>query len=166
LRKIVFSAVLVSLCVVLSGVYIPVGPTKVFPFQHMVNAIAGVFLGPVWAGIVSLIAALLRNILGTGTIFAFPGGIPGGIVVGIFYMWVKKDWVALLEPIGTGPIGATLSVWLVMPYVGYHLGWFTLQIAFLSSSIPGSLLGFLLIKIVRRRFSLNAGHKTNISRET
>ena len=156
LKNLVLAGVLVSLCVVLSGVYFPVGPTKVFPFQHTINAVAGVFLGPIWAGVIAAVAGVIRNILGTGTVFAFPGGIPGGIVVGLFYIWMKKDWVALLEPIGTGPVGATLSAFLIAPHIGHPLGWFSLQIAFLSSSIPGSVLGFFVIKIVRRRFKPNA----------
>jgi|GEM_PF-5345547 len=116
-RPVVLSGVLVALCVALSGLYFPVGPTKVYPFQHMVNAIAGVLLGPWWAALIATLAAVIRNLLGVGTIFAFPGGIPGALVVGLLYRWIKRDWVAFLEPLGTGLIGATLSAWLVVPYV-------------------------------------------------
>ena len=154
-NKIVISGILTSLCIVLSEVYIPVGPTKVYPFQHTINAIAGVLLGPIWAGTISTVAAIIRNTMGTGTLFAFPGGIPGGIVVGILYIWIKKDWVALLEPVGTGPIGATLSTWIIVPYISHSIGWSALQVAFLGSSIPGSILGFIIIKVIRRRFIKN-----------
>ncbi len=149
-RPVVLSGVLVALCVALSGLYFPVGPTKVYPFQHMVNAIAGVLLGPWWAALIATLAAVIRNLLGVGTIFAFPGGIPGALVVGLLYRWIKRDWVAFLEPLGTGLIGATLSAWLVVPYVSTKIGWLALTVAFLSSSVPGSALGFVVIKIIRK----------------
>lgn len=156
-RPVVLSGVLVAVCVALSGLYIPIGPTKVYPFQHMVNAIAGVLLGPGWAAIIATIAAIIRNLLGVGTLFAFPGGIPGGIVVGLLYRYIRRDWVALFEPIGTGPIGATLSAWIVVPYIHSNIGWTTLQVAFLLSSIPGSILGFVALKIIRKGGVLKDG---------
>lgn len=156
-NPVVISGVLVAICVVLSGLHIPIGPTKVYPFQHTVNAIAGIILGPGWAAIIATIAAIIRNLLGVGTIFAFPGGIPGGIVVGLLYRYLKKDWVALFEPIGTGPIGATISAWIVVPYISSNVGWLTLQTAFLMSSIPGSVLGYVIIKMIRKGGVLRSG---------
>lgn len=161
-RPVVLSGVLVAVCVALSGLHIPVGPTKVYPFQHMVNAIAGVLLGPGWAALIATIAAVLRNLLGVGTLFAFPGGIPGAIVVGLLYRYIRRDWVALFEPIGTGPIGATISAWIIVPYIQSNIGWFALQTAFLASSIPGSILGFIALKIIRKGGVLrDGGDKAN-----
>ncbi len=62
---------------------IPIGPTKVFPFQHMINGITGVLLGPLNAGFIALAIGILRISIGTGTFFAIPGGIPGALMVGI-----------------------------------------------------------------------------------
>ncbi|KUK13243.1 MAG: energy coupling factor transporter S component ThiW [Synergistetes bacterium] len=156
-KPVVLAGVFVAVCVALSGLYVPIGPTKVYPFQHMVNAIAGVLLGPGWAAIIATIAAIIRNLLGVGTIFAFPGGIPGGIVVGLLYRYIRKDWVALFEPLGTGPIGATISAWIVVPYIQSSIGWTALQTAFLASSIPGSILGFIVLKIIRKGGVLKDG---------
>jgi energy coupling factor transporter S component ThiW len=47
-KKIALLATFIALGVSLS-IYpgsIPIGPTKVFPFQHMINGILGVTLGP------------------------------------------------------------------------------------------------------------------------
>ena len=45
-RKMCIAGLLAGAAVLLSGVSIPMGPTRCFPFQHAVNAIAGVLLGP------------------------------------------------------------------------------------------------------------------------
>ncbi len=110
LKKVVLTALFAALAVLLSGVHFPVGPAKVLPFQHMVNALAGVIVGPWYGAIAALIAGIIRNAIGTGTPLAFPGGIPGALVVGLAYRWVRKDWAALTEPVGTGIIGVGLVV--------------------------------------------------------
>ena len=40
----------------------------------MVNALAGVLIGPWYGALAALIAGIIRNAIGTGTIFAFPAG--------------------------------------------------------------------------------------------
>lgn len=157
-RKIALTAVLAAVAVALSPlISIPLGFATPFPIQHMVNAIAGVLLGPWYAVIIAVIAGTARNLLRTGTIYAFPGGIFGGLIVGLVYRYVlKNDYAALFEPIGTGIIGAAVSAYLVGPWaleaglIG-KLGTFdAFLISFLASSITGSILGFVVIKIVRR----------------
>ncbi|MGQ9631572.1 MAG: energy coupling factor transporter S component ThiW [bacterium] len=152
LRKLVYTALLSAMAIALSSfMIIPVGPTKVQPIQHAMNVIAGVLLGPWYAALGALVVGLVRNALGTGTLFAFPGGIPGALVVGLAYKYIKRDWVGLLEPIGTGPIGATISYFIVAPLIG-KTGmtlWF-FQMAFLASSIPGSVLGLLAVLAIKR----------------
>src|SRR4030066_1738785 len=108
IRKVVLTALFAALAVLLSGVHFPVGPAKVLPFQHMVNALAGVIVGPWYGAIAALIAGIIRNATGPGTPLAFPGGIPGALVVGLAYRWGRKDWAALTEPFGTGIIGVGL----------------------------------------------------------
>lgn len=149
-RKLVLTALFAALAVLLSGIHFPVGPTKVFPFQHMVNALAGVIIGPWYGALSALIAGIIRNAIGTGTIFAFPGGIPGVIVVGLMYRWVRKDWVALTEPLGTGGIGVLLVVLILSPLMGKEFAFAFFFTAFMASSIPGSIIGYLLLKTLRK----------------
>lgn len=149
-RRVILAGLFAAVAVVLSTVgAIPIGPTKILPFQHMVNAVAGVLLGPWWAAASALVAAAVRNLLGIGTVFAFPGSPFGAVVVGLAYRAVRRDWAALLEPLGTGPIGATLAALVVAPLAGHALGWATLQYLFLASSIPGAILGFVALKALR-----------------
>ncbi len=153
-RKIVLAALFAAVAVVLSGIHIPVGPIKAFPFQHMVNIIAGVVVGPWYAALSAFIAALIRNSIGTGTPFAFPGGIPGAIVVGLIFRWVRKDWVAFTEPIGTGFIGVPLSVLILGPIMGKQLAFYSLFFAFMASSVPGTIIGYIVLKALHKTKAL------------
>ena len=49
LRRLVQAAMFAAIATALSYLSVPVGPTRVFPFQATVNAIAGVLLGPWYA---------------------------------------------------------------------------------------------------------------------
>jgi energy coupling factor transporter S component ThiW len=149
-RKLAFSAVMIAVTVVLSPFYIPLGTTKCFPAQHMVNGVAGVLVGPWYAAFMALATGIIRNVLNMGTLYAFPGGIPGAIVVGLVYRYVKKtDLAAVTEPLGTVVIGATLSALIFAPMQGHLLTLYFFWVAFAVSSVPGSVLGFLVLKALR-----------------
>ena len=49
-----------------------------------INAISGVLLGPFYAVLIATLIAVIRFSYGIGSIYAFPGGIPGAFIVGIF----------------------------------------------------------------------------------
>lgn len=152
-RKLVLAAFFAALPVVLSFVpgSIPVAGAKLLPWQHMTNAIAGVLLGPWYAALAATVAAILRNLFGVGTLLAFPGGIPGALVVGLAHMLWRRSWVGLLEPVGTVLVGATVGALLVAPsLMGKAIPVGTLVYLFLASSIPGSILGVLILRILER----------------
>lgn len=90
IHKLVFAAVLVALAVVGSLVSFPIGASKCAPVQHLVNIIGAVFLGPAWAVGVGFTAALLRKLLGLGSLLAFPGSMVGAFVAGMLYKYIKK----------------------------------------------------------------------------
>jgi energy coupling factor transporter S component ThiW len=149
-KKIALAAVLVAVTVVLSPINFPVGTSKCYPAQHMINGIAGVLLGPWYAALMALMTGIIRNMLGLGTLHAFPGGIPGALVVGLVYRYVKRtDLAALTEPLGTVVIGATISALVVAPYLGKSFTIVFWWVAFGASSIPGSIIGFLALKSLR-----------------
>lgn len=80
LKKIILTGLFAAMAVILSGIHFPVGPTKCFPFQHTINAVCGVLLGPWYASFAAIIAGVIRNMWGTGTI---PGCILGFLVLRI-----------------------------------------------------------------------------------
>jgi energy coupling factor transporter S component ThiW len=150
-KKLALGAVLTALTVALSSFYIPIGATKCFPAQHMINGLAGVLLGPWYAALVALATGTIRNIMGLGTLYAYPGGIPGALVVGLVYRYLGKyDYAALTEPFGTVVIGASLSALILAPIQGHNLTMYFFWTAFAISSIPGAILGYIILKSVRR----------------
>lgn len=168
-RRVVLSAFLIALGFLLSFFpgSIPIGPTRVFPFQHMINAVAGVILGPGYAAFIALSVGILRISAGTGTVFALTGGIPGAIVVGLVCRYLyRRDGAALTEPLGTA-LGALLSALIVSPllanpslppFLGIDAQWLLFMIFFWMSSIPGAILGYALLKMLRRS-SFNFGDR-------
>ena len=151
-RKLALAGLFAALGVLLSLFAIPVGGARVLPFQHAINAVAGVTVGLWWAAGAALVAATLRFSLGTGSLFAFPGSPFAALVVGLVYVFLKRDDAALSEPLGTVPIGAPLAALLISPAL--HIGAAgrvrVLMVSFALSSIPGAILGYLLLKALRR----------------
>ena len=150
IRTITTAGLLCAVAVLLSGFSVPVGPTKCFPVQHAVNVVAGVLLGPWWAAGAAFAASAVRNMIGTGTLFAFPGSIPGALAVGFAWKVFKKDIAALAEPVGTGVLGAWLSAVIIAPSMNSAVGFGVLMPAFLASSVPGALIGLAVLTLLKR----------------
>ncbi|HEV2092035.1 MAG TPA: energy coupling factor transporter S component ThiW [Rubrobacter sp.] len=150
-RKLVLAALFAGLGVLLSSFAVPVGASRVFPFQHAINAVAGVLLGPWWAAGSALVTATLRFSVGTGSVFAFPGSPFGALAVGFAYRYLRRDEAALFEPVGTVLVGATLGAVLISPFLGAAGGGLVaLMVAFALSSIPGAVIGYVLLRALRR----------------
>jgi len=146
------AVILVAIAVALSPIFIPVGIAKCFPAQHMVNVIAAVMLGPVYAVAIAAAAAVIRNILGLGTVLAFPGGMIGALLAGLAYMGTRNIYFAGLgEVIGTGLLGALVSVWIVAPlFMGKTMALATLVIAFSVSTLGGAVIGLIALHLLRK----------------
>lgn len=162
-RKIAFASVYSALAIVISPLYFPWGLTKAFPGQHFINVLAGITLGPLWAAFVALIVGTIRIMMGTGTFFAYPGGMPGGIVVGVVYMLLRKLIgrekailvSALMEPVGTVLVGGTISWFIVDPFSGRSIraafaSIFALYYGWMISSLTGCVLGAIVVLALHR----------------
>lgn len=151
-RKVAYAVVLTALAVALSPFFIPVGITKIYPVQHMVNVISGVILGPWYALAVATATAIIRNALNLGTIFAFPGGMIGAFLAGWAYRLSRNIYLAALaEVIGTGLIASTLSALVIGPvFLKKTMALGTFIIAFSASTIAGSILGVLILLGLKR----------------
>ena len=169
-QRLALAAVLVALGVALSAFSIPVGPARVFPFQHTINVVAGVLLGPGYAVLTAFGISVIRNGLGTGTFLAFPGSMFGAFLVGWAYHYVRRtDLAAFVEPVGTALIGGLVGYLIILPvaepirllgfvalnpaspqpYLGVFGGALALIVSFAVSSVPGCALGFLVLKALR-----------------
>lgn len=128
-KKVALASAFSALGVVISPLAFEWLGTRAFPGQHFINVLTGVLLGPLWAALVAAIIGSIRIALGTGTIFAYPGGLPGAIFVGLTYLLFKRlnlgrfsYLAAFAEPVGTVFIGGTIALTVVAPYVGPAIG--------------------------------------------
>jgi energy coupling factor transporter S component ThiW len=147
----VLAALFAGLGVLLSSFAVPVGASRVFPFQHAINAVAGVLIGPWWAAGSALGTATLRFSLGTGSLFAFPGSPFGALAVGFAYRFLLRDEAALFEPVGTVLLGAPVGAVLISPFLGTAGGGLiALMVVFALSSIPGAVIGYAVLRALGR----------------
>ena len=142
------SAFFVDLGTLTAGLfYIPVGVSKCFPMQSLINCLAGVLIGPKKAAIVAFLIALLRNLLGTGSLLAFPGSIVGAYLAGMFFTRTKKEGASLLgEMIGTGLVAALIASFMSTYLMGKTVPFYFFVIPFGMSALGGALLAGLIMK--------------------
>ena len=152
-RKFTFTAIFIALNVILSSfIVIPVGPIKAAPIQHMINVLCAVFVGP-WFGLAqALISSLLRVLFNTGSAFAFPGSMVGVLLASAFYIYRRHIFMAAVgEVIGTGIIGSLMCIpvaWII----GLHdFAAKPLMLAFLVSSIIGSVISYIILMVLKQR---------------
>ncbi len=151
-QKLTVMAVLVALGTISSHLlYIPTGFAKAFPVQHAINVTAAILLGPVPAVIIAFVMSLLRNLLGVGTILAFPGSMIGAMLAGLMYRKFRRTWAAGIgEVFGTGVLGSLLSVPFAQIFMGNAVGMFAFLPAFLTSSFCGAVIGVFLLRVIEK----------------
>ena len=88
-RKLALAGILVAVGIVCSPLSIPVGASRCAPIQHFINILGGVFLGPWYSLGTAFITSLLRNLMGTGTLLAFPGSMCGALICGLLYQYTR-----------------------------------------------------------------------------
>ena len=147
-RKMVLCAIFASLAFVLNTcVYFP----AMAPFQHFVDVVAAVFLGPWWACLSAFLCGVMRMASGR-TIQAVTGAIFGPILGGLLWKKTKNIyWVCVGEVIGTGLIGALVSFPLMKWFYGldvrnplYYIPFYT------PSAVVGGLMGVMVLLILKR----------------
>lgn len=150
--KLTLTAMFVAIGTLTSHlIYIPIGFTKVFPIQHFINVLSAVILGPGYAVLQALTISLLRNMMGTGSIFAFPGSMIGAFLAAYLYQKYKKVSFAFFgEVIGTGILGGLACYPIATLLLGQEAALFGFIPAFLVSSLAGSIIGFILLTFLMK----------------
>ena len=149
-KKIVAGGMLTALAVSLSGFAIPIGASKCFPIQHLCNVIAGVFLGPVYGVGMAFATSLIRNLLGTGSLLAFPGSMVGAYLCAVVYQHTGKLSAAYAgEVFGTGILGGILCYPVASWIMGKEAALFAYVLPFLVSTAGGTLMAAILIGAMR-----------------
>ncbi|KGP92261.1 thiamine biosynthesis protein ThiW [Pontibacillus chungwhensis BH030062] len=135
--------------------WFPAGIAKAYPVQHVVNVLAAVTLGPLPAVAIAFVIGILRVLLGLGTLLAFPGGMIGALLAGIFYKISKRKGLAVVgEVLGTGVIGALFAVPYAQLFMGTSVGALAFLPPFFVSSVSGAFLGWFVLSRVGERLSV------------
>jgi energy-coupling factor transport system ATP-binding protein len=152
-RRVAYAVVLTAIGVALAPyTSFPIGIAKVNPTQHFVNLLAGVILGPGWAVLVAAVIGVIRNVMGLGTLLAFPGGMIGAFLAGWAYRRFRRpSWAAMGEIVGTGLIAPVVSALVVAPFLmNKKIALLALAPSFLVSSVMGAVLGVMAVKLLHR----------------
>lgn len=149
--KLAFAGVFIALAVLGSLISIPILGSKCAPVQHMVNILSAVMLGPWYSVGIAFCASLLRNLLGLGSLMAFPGSMIGALCCGLaFYFTRKISITCISEAVGTGILGGIAAYPVAKLLMGMQPeGMFVYVIPFLISTAAGSILAFILIQVLR-----------------
>lgn len=145
-RKVTAAALFVAVGALSAHlVYIPVGVAKCFPVQHAINILLAVLLGTRYAVSAAFATSLLRNILGTGSLLAFPGSMIGAALAGILYRRTNHILGAVVgEVVGTGLIGGLVAFPVAKYLIGSKAGALFFVLPFAVSSAGGAVLAWLL----------------------
>ncbi|MCU6746372.1 MULTISPECIES: energy coupling factor transporter S component ThiW [Lachnospiraceae] len=150
-KKLALAGILVAVGIVCSPLSIPVGASKCAPVQHFINILGGVFLGPGYAVGMAFVTSLLRNLMGTGTLLAFPGSMCGAFLCGMLYKYGKHlPYAYVGELFGTSVIGGILSYPVAAFLMGSDSAVFGFVIPFFISSFGGTILAVVLVTVMKR----------------
>ena len=148
-KKLALAGMFCALCVVGSVFSFPMFGSKCAPVQHMVNVLCAVLLGPWWGVGVAFVASLLRNILGLGSLMAFPGSMFGALLCGLVYAKTKNLIATLVgEVFGTSILGGLCAYPVAICLMGKSAGdiaFYAYIVPFLISTAVGAVIAGVLV---------------------
>ena len=155
-RKIAVAGLLCAVAVAGSTLSFPVFGSKCAPVQHMVNILFAVFLGPAYGVAGAFGASLIRNLVGLGSLMAFPGSMLGALLCGLVYRKTGNLMLTLAaEVFGTAVLGGLCAYPVAVQLMGQPAGevaFYAYIIPFLISTAVGSVLsGVLLFSLERAK---------------
>lgn len=155
-KKLTLSGILIALGVILSTFSIPIGVARCFPIQHLINVLSAVILGPLYGTLMAFITSIIRIMMGTGTILAFPGSMCGALLSGLLYKRFKKTYMAFIgEVFGTGILGALIAYPMATLILSRDAALFGFVIPFSVSSIGGAAISILFLFALNKTGTLN-----------
>ena len=159
-KKLALAGMLCALAVVGSVFSFPIFGSKCAPVQHMVNILCAVLLGPYWGLGVAFVASLLRNLLGLGSLMAFPGSMFGALLCGVVYHKTQKLLPTLVgEVFGTSILGGLCAYPVAILLMGKSAGdiaFYTYIVPFLVSTAGGAVIAGVLLAALQRSGALHS----------
>ena len=158
-KKLAIAGVFCAVAVVGSLFSFPVFGSKCSPVQHMVNILCAILLGPGYALGAAFAAALIRNLLGLGSLMAFPGSMFGALVCGVVYAKTKSVLGTLIgEVFGTSILGGLCAYPVAILFMGQgaaDLAFYAYIIPFLISTAGGAMISAFLIYSLKKSGALH-----------
>lgn len=148
IKKMILCAIFAGLAFVLNTfVYFP----AMAPFQHFIDVLAAVFLGPWYACASAFICGVLRMLSGR-TIQAVTGAVFGPIIGGLLYRKTKNIYLVFVgEVVGTGLCGALASYPLMKLFYGldvqnpfYYIPFYT------PAAAVGGAMGVMVLLLLKK----------------
>ena len=159
-KKLALAGMLCALAVVGSVFSFPIFGSKCAPVQHMVNVLCAVLLGPYWGLGVAFVASLLRNLLGLGSLMAFPGSMFGALLCGVVYHKTQKLLPTLAgEVFGTSILGGLCAYPVAILLMGKSAGdiaFYAYIVPFLVSTAGGAVIAGVLLAALQRSGALHS----------
>ena len=153
-RKLALAGLLTAVAVVGGMFSIPLGAAKCSPVQHMVNILCAVLLGPGYGLGAAFAAALIRNLLGLGSLMAFPGSMFGALICGLVYQKTQNIPATLIgEVFGTSVLGGLTAYPVAIFLMGKSaagLAFYAYVIPFLVSTAGGAVISGVLIYSLKK----------------
>ncbi len=158
IKKLSLAAMLTAVAVVGSLFSFPVFASKCSPVQHMVNILCAVLLGPGYGLGAAFAAALIRNLLGLGSLLAFPGSIFGAIVCGLVYRYTKNIPLTCIgEVFGTAVLGGLCAYPIATAFMGAgDVAFYAYVVPFLVSTAVGAALSVVTLMALKKTGTLQS----------
>ena len=156
-KKTATAAMLVALTVAMSGFSIPIGASRCYPIQHLVNVVCAVFLGPAYGVMAAFCTSFIRNLMGTGSLLAFPGSMVGALLCGLIYQKTGKLLLTYIgEVVGTGLLGGMLCYPVAVLIMGNsEAALFTYVMPFFMSTACGTVMAAILVAALEKSHAMN-----------
>ena len=159
-KKLALAGMFCALAVVGSVFSFPIFGSKCAPVQHMVNILCAVLLGPYYGVGVAFVASLLRNLLGLGSLMAFPGSMFGALLCGLTYHKAKQLLPTLVaEVFGTSILGGLCAYPVAILLMGKSAGdiaFYAYIIPVLVSTAGGAVIAGVLLFSLQRSGALHS----------
>ena len=153
-KKLCLAGILCAVAVVGSLFSFPVLGSKCAPVQHTVNILCAVVLGPWYGVLVAFCASLIRNLMGLGSLMAFPGSMLGALLCGIAFWKTKNVPLTLVAQVmGTGILGGLCAWPVAILFMGKSAGdvaFYAYIVPFLISTVGGAIISAFLIAALQK----------------
>ena len=163
-KKLALAGMFCALAVVGSVFSFPIFGSKCAPVQHMVNILCAVLLGPYYGIGVAFVASLLRNLLGLGSLMAFPGSMFGALLCGLAYHKTRQLLPTLAaEVFGTSILCGLCAYPVAILLMGKSAGdiaFYAYIVPFLVSTAGGAVIAGVLLFSLQRSGALRSMQTT------